>query len=389
MALGWYCSAAAALLLAKCAAGQLSHVRPPVVGSPEYVQNRMRPVAMATPLPATDNSRSGSEYLAPPVPPNLTEHRSRALMAEAGYSKQNYFRLLQEAESGWTRRAAVTPSPAHKAAMAGAPKQMVFIGDSIVREIAQRYSALTDSPYTSLKWGCDKYEGIVCTEDNYTLPVKCNGVVFVSLSSFSRMNFWALFIRFHTRCKPAVTWIGDGLHYLLRGFTYVGTGVVGPGHTLLHSAGGRSIVTGRRRYFEALLRRAHAIGTNRGTRIVVSGMFTVDEHILMADPPKYDHARFHDFSVARAWAAVDAAVAESFRRVMRTSPVRAAMVADVPARYPGLRCDGMHYYSFVDSLYVTHNSWHDVGASTNGAVCAPSATLWDEWLVEFWRREMS
>eukprot|EP01062_Namystynia_karyoxenos_P004476 TRINITY_DN11585_c0_g2_i2.p3 TRINITY_DN11585_c0_g2~~TRINITY_DN11585_c0_g2_i2.p3 ORF type:complete len:135 (+),score=24.30 TRINITY_DN11585_c0_g2_i2:842-1246(+) len=115
-------------------------------------------------------------------------------------------------------------------------------------------------------------------------------------------------------------------------------------------------------------------------------MFPVEEAILLADPPKHDFAAFFDFSVARIWAAVDADIAAQHQ----TAPeLVVANIAAVAARYPGVRCDGMHYYSFIKRPAGSPDLREDCCGKWNEGsdvtVCAPSASLWDDWLVHFWR----
>ena len=223
--------------------------------------------------------------------------------------------------------------------------KVIFIGDSIVRELAQRYA-------------------FMILGDN-------------GLSAFDELHIYSAFHIFweeagsgeearkveeFIKAKGAdVVFVnGLGVHFLHRHVNSA-TGGVGPGP--MNMVASEDPMALHRVLIRSHLAWYKELSARLGVRIVFVGTPPLDETTFTLAPPKLLWTDFYDFSLARLWDLVENEVWSSGDFGPLVSYFRTSQLT---APCPGIRCDGMHF----GSDYI------DFG-------CRSSIALWDGILASF------
>jgi hypothetical protein len=195
----------------------------------------------------------------------------------------------------------------------------LFVGDSIVREVHERYKLISPSSKVKLllEW---KFQ-------------------YDQVQRFANMA--------HTQKYDILFIGGNAIHILAKR----------PGPMDGTQAKTMDPIDFHRKLAREVLRTMSEI-QKRGQKVVYVGAMTTEQQMFLT-PAKKDWDVFHDFSLLKAWAVVD-------REETRRHGIPLLDVAALASQCPGLKCDGMHFASQFKS--------YD---------CCSSAQLYDRLLIAF------
>jgi len=190
---------------------------------------------------------------------------------------------------------------------------VLFFGDSIVREMYQRFDVLVDAKSTSCvysKFSHAEHETVGIEKTRREI-----------MKQHSMRPFDLAFVG------------GLGIHHLFRNNPCMqGVDVFG-----IHEKLSKG-------YF-CMYRE---ISASLGVPIVFVGMMPVDGMTVMMKPPKEDWADFSDFSIPVLWDSLEARVFAEGKYGPGVFHFRPSFLA---ARCPGIRCDGLHFDSDFRNLF--------------------------------------
>ena len=277
----------------------------------------------------------------------ITPHLVEAAIASSNGSKANYFRYLQKFTP--LSRGGSTLSMSMNARKRNAPRihsmrghnsGVLFIGDSIVREISESFARI--SPGTTYrydevkKWNWAPDYNIQAGLEAYIRDTRHGG------------PFETVFVG------------GLGLHFLYRN-----------GNKLIVDPKGSPVELHRsliRTYLDAWAE----LSLKLGIRLIFVGTIPLEDALMHLHPPKGDWAAFYDFSLAKIWAGIDGVeyqrLVDSWSSSMKLNPpIHYFDPAHLARKCGAIRCDGMHFTSHFPKEYG----------------CYSSAFLWDTEIADF------
>ena len=216
---------------------------------------------------------------------------------------------------------------------------MLFIGDSIIRELSESFARISHGTSTKLtgvmQWDWDKKYNIQAGLERHIRDANRHGG-----------PFGTVFVG------------GLGLHFLLRNSNKLIHGNGSPGE--LH----RTMV---RKYLVEWAQ----VSSKLSLQLIFVGTIPVEAAIIHLHPPKKDWASFYDLSLAQIWANTDGS---EYQRLVDSWPSSTKLnpplyffdPAPLARRCGAVRCDGMHFGSHFAE-------WG----------CASSEFVWDAELADF------
>ena len=240
---------------------------------------------------------------------------ARKLLMESNLHKQDYFRRL----SNGTVQFWHGPLRAVKKSAANSTIRVLFIGDSVSREMSMACSAGMICSYVP-------YDRLCASLEYLSTCAPLNGVLREAAANYS------------------VLWLGDGAHHLLRDEkTDNHSGLLGATEKAQQWMKGRGPAHARTQAFSRVLEMAANLTKISSVRVVVSTTQAPDEDLLYSEPANR-HALNMYGHLGHIWSKIEMRMGETLRP---EDGVLVAPVHEVARRYQGLRCDGMHYGSFI------------------------------------------
>ena len=233
---------------------------------------------------------------------------------DAAWDKRRYFRRMAE-RTGWTSKS--YGRSAHIILRGAANLSICAIGDSITREISSQLSKVLDRPnqYSRLnhfKLKPDDVHTSCSAPSSRCSPKRCSAYLIGGLS----------------------------LHWMTRNASMLRTTA-------------QESVEAHARYFEHVLERAAYFSQEHARPVLLVGSGEVDEDTLLSAPSKSDWDVFLPFALLKLWRAAELRIFRSFTQLSSARPrVHYFDVGSIWARYPGVRCDGIHlaseFYNFSE-----------------------------------------
>lgn len=239
-----------------------------------------------------------------PWPPPSTILVSR-LFEEARYEKSDYFRRLQLA-TNWTSRAHTYTG----LSVSGQCHAICAIGDSVIGEVGTRFKRVLANR-------------------------KCPVPVAWHVHSIWTLRAQDALPMFTRHACPIVVLGGLGLHHLLRSVNTTSTPTMHPFNEHAH-------------YFSSLLSDLVLWANATNKKVILLGTGRVDELTLLSNPAKENWFGFYPFRLLPLWRKAELdAMADMHANLMASQQKRIFYLDtdQMNARYPGIRCDGMHYMS--------------------------------------------
>mmetsp|Transcript_19875 Transcript_19875/g.45051 ORF Transcript_19875/g.45051 Transcript_19875/m.45051 type:complete len:245 (+) Transcript_19875:2-736(+) len=209
-------------------------------------------------------------------------------------------------------------------------ENIMFIGDSIVREAHSSYLRITGKKATFYA--------------AHYLPHRATLTRQLILDLARKSRHDAIFVG------------GLGLHHLVKG---------NDGCTR-----GESPISQHRLVVKDHLVVYKNISELLGVPIVFFGSMTVDAKTILLTPQKHDWRSYFDWSVMNIWDGVES---DLFATEKLGPTVLHFRPAELAAECPGVRCDGIHFASDFGSTYG----------------CFTSEALWDHYLAMFLSKSLS
>ena len=289
----------------------------------------------------------------------------RQLYAEAGFDRTRFFHLLGE-RSNWTA-ASYLDSGIHVTTR-GCRRPICTLGDSICGEVKSRLQRLLT-------------------------PAHCLGRLQVATIGQLVSNTYEPFA---TRRHPlgrdcgAFVLCGLSLHRLVRSVP-----------STAKKSGDRPMtltdpVADHAAFFDALLRNLSALSNSSASArrpVILVGSGEIDALTLLSRPAKHDWQDFHQFGLLGLWHGAEREVLRQARQGGWLAPhITYLDTHELYARYPGVRCDGMHFMSdFASFSEPRLNVGRDEqGVREKGPPsheprtqhdCYSSAAVWDWYLL--------
>jgi len=303
--------------------------------------------AVETFIESTDHFVNDSSFGCAQITPNVIE----AAIASSNGSKANYFRYLQKftplSRGGSTLSMNKMRSnyARHIHSMRGYNSGILFIGDSIVREISESFARISPgSPYRYEevnKWKWAPGFNIQAGLEAHIRDTRHGG------------PFKTVFVG------------GLGLHFLYRNGNEL---IVDPKSSPVELH--RFLV---RTYLAAWAE----LSSKLSTQLIFVGTIPLEDALLHLHPPKGDWAAFYHFSLAKIWAGIDGVeylrLVDSWSSDMKLNPpLHFFDPARLAQRCGAIRCDGMHFSSHFPKEFG----------------CYSSAFLWDAEIADFLVRRL-
>ena len=116
--------------------------------------------------------------------------------------------------------------------------------------------------------------------------------------------------------------------------------------------------------------------------VVVLGSGEVDMPTYISAPATHNWFRFYPLSISRYWRQRELEITSNHRR-NGGKWVRYLDVGALHARYAGVRCDGVHFFSWHDqvSAAADHRAWPHLAGDAR-YVCQPSVGVWDGLVLQ-------
>lgn len=282
----------------------------------------------------------------PPDPwPPPTESAATAAYDASSYKKAAFFAIMAN-RTGWTSETYMRSSIQVHGML-----HACVLGDSIARELSnQLRSVLSDSSTV-------RYH-----EMFMTVPEMLHAKLHI----------------FGTNCSVILVG-GLSTHWLVRNHLQKG-----PDSVALHTA--RYEQTEAMPYdahellFSETLEKLSLLARTRRVPIVMVGSGVVDERTLLSDPAQHHWTEFLPWGLLSRWRNRERTMADEQAerdRMNRLSPTQRTHyfdVGEINLRYPGVRCDGMHFASAFENFECPHKEGKKEGASS-AAGCLTAYTV--------------
>ena len=285
---------------------------------------------------STDHFGKDSSFECAKITPSVI----KAAITSSNGSKANYFRFLQNITSLSRVGPAFSTSAQRVHSIQGRKSKVLFLGDSIVRELSESFGRLRTGSYF-----------------RYTKVMR-----WIFAPDYNIQAGLQSYIRDTRRGGPFNTVFvgGLGVHFLLRN-----------NNSLLVDLK-ESPVELHRFLVRTYLAAWADLSSELDTQLIFVGTIPLEAALMHLYPPKGDWAAFFDFSLAEIWADIDSVeyqrLVDSWPLSMKLNPpLQFFNPAQLAQRCGAIRCDGMHFASQFAKEYG----------------CYPSAFLWESEIAEF------
>lgn len=271
---------------------------------------------------------------------NLTYDIVFDALSKSNGEKRSYFQLYRKlADTNLTSHPLNDLGYRVSSSLNDGGKSVLFVGDSIVREISETFKIV--APDVTVK--------LICSMLGYS---RLNGLS----NAQQDQEYLATLVLEETKKSPVgLIFVGGLANHHVR-------------QDLKHfDMQGKDATANHKNLIETYLSLMMRLSQFLHVPIVFVGATPIDGWTFLMSPPKNDFRNFHETSNLAVWDSVESGIFSNERRWEGLHHLRPAGLV---LQCPGIRCDGLHFGS-------------DYSSDNNGWNCFNSHNIWQPYLVSF------